>query len=65
MGMSRRTFMASVGGAATVRLVNTDANLKARESAAMPVQPAELAGFDPGALRDRANADGEFRLAAR
>ena len=53
------------GGAAAVGLVNTDANLKARESAGMPAQPADLPGFDPGALRDRVNADGEFRLAAR
>ena len=65
MRMNRRTFMASVGGAAAVGLVNTDANLKARESAGMPAQPADLPGFDPGALRDRVNADGEFRLAAR
>ena len=60
MAISRRTFMTSVGGAAAVGLVKT--NAAAGENA--PAS-AELAGFDPAALRDSANADGEFRLAAR
>ena len=65
MGMSRRTFMASVGGATAVGWASTDAHPQARETAAARVQSTELAGFDPTALRDRANADEEFSLAAR
>ena len=66
MGMNRRTFMASVGGVAAVGLTSGgEAHPKARASAALPVQQAALEGFDAAALRDRANDDGEFRLAAR
>ena len=60
MAISRRTFMANVGGAAAVGLVKTNAHAVENVAA-----PAELAGFDAQALRESANADGEFRWAAR
>lgn len=59
MAISRRRFIVGVGGVASAGLVHSTA--AARENA-LPV--AELAGFDPVALRNSLNSDGEFPLAA-
>ena len=59
MGISRRRFIVGVGGVASAGLVHS--KIFARVEAP---STTELAGFDPTALRDTLNADGEFPLAA-
>ena len=56
MKMHRRTFMASLGGAAAANLVGATAG--GQPSAGLPA-------LDPGEFRARANADGEFAATAR
>jgi len=59
MDIDRRTFMVSLGGAAAVHSLASPAG-------AMPlVQQSGRGAVDYGAVRDRANADGEFLLKAR
>jgi pimeloyl-ACP methyl ester carboxylesterase len=60
MEIDRRAFMASLGEAAVA--INF---LESSAFALAPDQQAPPAGFDPRALRTRANADGEFLLKAR
>ena len=59
MAISRRRFIVGVGGVASAGLVHS--TVVARENV-LPI--AELAGFDPVALRNSLNSDGEFPLAA-
>ena len=65
MEIDRRTFMASLGGAATaVNFLESTARA-ATPTPSFAQQGGAPAGFDPRALRDRANGDGEFLLKAR
>jgi pimeloyl-ACP methyl ester carboxylesterase len=63
MDMNRRSFMASVGGAATISWIDVVPRAEALAQTSAPQN--SNAPFDVHALRDRLNADGEFLLKAR
>src|SRR4051812_15313753 len=66
MEMDRRSFLSSVGGVAAVTFLDVGSPLATPVlDAAAYAQSGAIGGLNAGALRDRANADGEFLLKAR
>ena len=66
MAMDRRSFLSTVGGVAAVTFLDPGSPLATPVlEAAAYAQSGGAGGVNLGALRDRANADGEFLLKAR
>jgi pimeloyl-ACP methyl ester carboxylesterase len=66
MEMDRRSFLSSVGGVATVTFLDIGSPLATPAlDAAAYAQSSGAGALNVAALRDRANADGEFLLKAR